>query len=140
MDIKDIKDIWRFLKSTDIVELDIEDGRGKLRIKRRSVSAETALVPQPPAVEPKAEAPKEKPNIKTITSPMVGTFYRAPSTEAPPFVEIGTHVNAGQAVCIIEAMKIMNEVESEFAGKVVGVLVENGQPVEYGEPLFRIEV
>ncbi|MEK7772880.1 MAG: acetyl-CoA carboxylase biotin carboxyl carrier protein, partial [Deltaproteobacteria bacterium] len=79
-------------------------------------------------------------NIKVLTSPMVGTFYRSPSPEAPPFVEVGSVVKSAQTLCIIEAMKLMNEVESEAGGKVVAILVENGQPVEYGEPLFHVEV
>ena len=77
--------------------------------------------------------------IKHITSPMVGTFYRAPSPESQSFVEVGSAVKKGQIVCIVEAMKLMNEIESEFSGKVVSILIENGQPVEYGEPLFVVE-
>ena len=139
MDIKDLKSIYRFLKTTDIVELELEDSRGKVKIKR--AGADT-FIARPPvlAATPEAPAKEEKStNIKTITSPMVGTFYRSPSPEAPPFVEIGAMVKFGQAVCIIEAMKIMNEVESEVAGKIISVLVEDGQPVEYGEPLFHVE-
>ncbi len=145
MDLKDIKALYRFLKSTDIVELEVEDSRGRVRVKRAEAVSEEAVriaTPAAPVEEKKEreEAKEEKSNIKTITSPMVGTFYRAPSPDAPPFVELGSKVKSGQVVCIIEAMKIMNEVESEFTGKVVAVLVENGQPVEYGEPLFNVEV
>jgi acetyl-CoA carboxylase biotin carboxyl carrier protein len=78
-------------------------------------------------------------NWKSITSPMVGTFYRAPSPDASPYVDVGTVVKKGQTLCIIEAMKLMNEIEAEFNGKIVAILVENGQPVEFGEELFRIE-
>ncbi|HZX36077.1 MAG TPA: acetyl-CoA carboxylase biotin carboxyl carrier protein [Thermodesulfobacteriota bacterium] len=139
MDIKDLKSIYKFLKTTDIVELELEDSRGKVKIKRAGADA---LIARPPvlAATPEAPAKEEKnTNIKTITSPMVGTFYRSPSPEAQPFVEIGSMVKFGQAVCIIEAMKIMNEVESEVAGKIISILVEDGQPVEYGEPLFHVE-
>ena len=145
MDIKDLKGIYRFLKTTDIVELELEDSRGKVKIKRAGAGADVLAAGAPvfvPAIEAAAAAPakeEKNTNIKTITSPMVGTFYRSPSPEAPPFVEIGAMVKFGQAVCIIEAMKIMNEVESEVAGKIISVLVEDGQPVEYGEPLFHVE-
>ncbi len=150
MDIKFIKAVYRFLKDTDIVEFEIEGSEGRLRLRRREEKGET-LRAGPPSVEPPVEAAaapsgapaekKEAPgeNIKTITSPMVGTFYRAPSPEAQPFVEVGSHVKPGQVLCIIEAMKLMNEVESDTAGKIVSILVENGQPVEYGEPLFYID-
>ncbi len=144
MDIKDIKAIYKFLKETDIVELELEGENGKIRLRRDGHAVEehrheTAPVPRP--VEAKAEEPVSAPagNVKVITSPMVGTFYRSPSPEAPPFIEMGSIVKNGQTLCIIEAMKLMNEVESEYGGKVISILVENGQPVEYGEPLFHIE-
>ncbi len=145
MDIKDIKMIYKFLKGTDIVELELEDTRGKLRLKR--VCDDTNLLQSPknrvaPPVEVAPVEVKEAPprdNIKIVTSPMVGTFYRAASPDTPVFVESGSAVRAGQIVCIIEAMKLMNEIETEFSGKIVSILVENGQPVEYGEPLFHIE-
>ncbi len=147
MDIKDIKAIYKFLRNTDIEEIEVEDTRGKLRVKRGSAeplpkktsaraSAGSEAI-QAPETEKKQT---EKENIKTITSPMVGTFYRAPSPEAPAFVENGSPIKAGQVVCIIEAMKLMNEIESDFSGKILSILVENGQPVEYGEPLFQVEV
>jgi acetyl-CoA carboxylase biotin carboxyl carrier protein len=145
MDLKNIKAIYKFLKYTDIVELEVECPDGKVRI-RRALSEEAAVKPaklsqgNERAKETNKEELQKMENIKTITSPMVGTFYSAPSPEAPPFVETGTIVKGGQGLCIIEAMKIMNEVESEYTGKIVSVLVENGQPVEYGEPLFYIEI
>lgn len=148
MDLKDIKLIYKFLKNTDVTEIEVEDTRGKLRIKRggdgvASVGAQAMMV-APAAIMPKVaetkEAVKEEPsNVKEITSPMVGTFYLSPSPEAAPFVDLGTLVKSGQTVCIIEAMKMMNEVDSELSGKIVKILVENGQPVEYGEPLFYVE-
>ncbi len=149
MDIKDIKAIYKFLTDTDIVEFELESKSGKVRLKRAGAGFSTqempAYRPMPAIVAPaEAAAPaavKAHPeNVKIITSPMVGTFYRSPSPEAAPFVELGSIVKNSQAMCIIEAMKLLNEVESEFNGKVISILVENGQPVEYGEPLFHIEV
>jgi len=151
MDIKQIKAIYRFLKNTDIIELEVEDENGRLRLKRGGVAGggEQAVLPESAAAAPaasgpeRAEGPGEGPadeNIAVVTSPMVGTFYRASSPEAEHFVELGSLVKSGATLCIIEAMKLMNEVESEVSGKVVSILVENGQPVEYGEPLFHIEV
>ncbi|MFQ5736625.1 MAG: acetyl-CoA carboxylase biotin carboxyl carrier protein [Thermodesulfobacteriota bacterium] len=147
MDIKNIKSLYKFLKDTDIVEIEIEGPDGKVRLKRDGAGA--VQRPQAPPVEASApeqsaqggEGAKEKPeNVKIITSPMVGTFYRAPSPEAASFVQLGSFVKSSQTMCIIEAMKLMNEVESDYNGKVISILVENGQPVEYGEPLFHIEV
>ncbi len=149
MDIKNIKALYKFLKETDIVEIELEGADGKVRLKRgvaAAVASQPVLAPSAPAVsaaaeEAKPEEPKADPEkVKIITSPMVGTFYRASSPEAVPFVELGSIVKSSQTMCIIEAMKLMNEVESELNGKVVSILVENGQPVEYGEPLFHIEV
>lgn len=147
MDIKDIKAIYKFLKETDIVEFELEGSDGKVRIKRGDAAirmeAPTTIMEREASKEAKKDEAAEKArleNVKIITSPMVGTFYRSPSPEAQPFIELGSIVKTGQTMCIIEAMKLMNEVESEFNGKVISVLVENGQPVEYGEPLFHIEV
>lgn len=142
MDLKEIKAIWRFLKTTDIVEFELEGSNGKVRIKRGTqLPVVTERVETPPIKEriEKEKGVKEE-GLKTVTSPMVGTFYRAPSPDSQPFVEEGTIVKKGQVLCIIEAMKLMNEIESEFDGRIVSILVENGQPVEYGEQLFVIEV
>lgn len=152
MDLKKIKDLYKFLRKTDIVELEHEDEKSSIKIKRQgAVSAPVAQQVQPSIVaapqplvaagvevEEKKETLKE--NVKVINSPMVGTFYRSASPESPSFVENGTVVKSGQIICIIEAMKIMNEIESDYNGKIVSVLVENGQPIEYGEPLFHVEV
>lgn len=150
MDIKDIKNIYKFLRETDIVEFELEGPDGKVRLKRGGayqIKEAPPVVEQPAEKpEPQKEAKKEEAepskadNIKVVTSPMVGTFYRSPAPDAQPFIEVGSLVKKSQALCIIEAMKLMNEVECEFNGKVVSILVENGQPVEYGEPLFHIEV
>lgn len=145
MDLKDIKAIYKFIKETDIVEIEIEGADGKVRLRRGCASGDPAFNeraerPGSSEVATKAGGKAEKENVKMMASPMVGTFFRASSPEASPFAEVGSIVKKGQALCIIEAMKLMNEVESEYDGRVVSILVENGQPVEYGEPLFNIEV
>ena len=150
MDLKNVKAIYRFMRSTDIVELEVEGPDGKVRIRRGGAPGAEAEAEEPAkaaketkeAREAREEAVEkaEAENIKVVTAPMVGTFYRASAPEADAFAEVGSKVRSGQTLCIIEAMKLMNEVESEFTGKVVSILVENGQPVEYGEPLFHIEV
>ena len=140
MDLKKIKELYEFLKGTDLTECEVEDKDGKIKLSRQGqVSSGVASAPVP-ATAQKKETATENANIKTVTSPMVGTFYRSPSPDSPPFVEMGTQVQKGKIVCIIEAMKLMNEVESDFTGKIVSIHVENGQPVEYGEPLFSVEV
>jgi len=147
MELEEIKEIISFLKDTDVTELNIEKEGFKIRIKRGYVYAPLEITR---TVKPLEETSKpstyvevvkeEEENLHTVTSPLVGTFYRAPSPDAPPFVEVGSKVQKGQVLCIIEAMKIMNEIESDVSGIVRKILVENGQPVEYGEPLFLIEV
>lgn len=145
MDLKEIRGILRLLKGTDIVEFEFESEGKRIRIRRGEALPLVEKVKEKPpkeigkeeAVEKEGE--KKGKNLVTVTSPMVGTFYRSPSPEAPPFVEEGSMVKKGQPLCIIEAMKIMNEIEAEVDGKVVSILVENGQPVEYGEPLILIE-
>ncbi|MBI5682991.1 MAG: acetyl-CoA carboxylase biotin carboxyl carrier protein [Deltaproteobacteria bacterium] len=149
MDLKKIKDIYRFIKDTDIVEFELEGSDGKVRIKRgcQSTGAVQSPVPSPPLPvmsldkekEPENKIPLKEERHKTITSPMVGTFYRSPSPDAQSFVEVDSNVKKGQVLCIIEAMKLMNEIESEYDGRIISILVENGHPVEYGEPLFIIE-
>lgn len=144
MELEEIKEIISFLKDTDVTELNIEKEGFKIRIKRGYVYAPVEIAKTTkPLVETstsQAEVLKEQEVLHTITSPLVGTFYRASSPDAPPFVEVGSKVQKGQVLCIIEAMKIMNEIESDVSGIVKKILVENGQPVEYGEPLFLIEV
>ncbi len=142
--MKEIKELYRFLKNTDIVEFELEQPDLKVRLKRGVpqrpdvdvVQSGVRQVTSPGVEKEKVETKK---NLHTVVSPMVGTFYRAPSPEAQPFVEMGSVVEKGQVLCIIEAMKLMNEVESEYGGKIVSILVDNGQPVEYGEPLFLLE-
>ncbi|GAB4417760.1 MAG: acetyl-CoA carboxylase biotin carboxyl carrier protein [Thermodesulfovibrionales bacterium] len=140
MELDDLKELISLLKDTDITELQVEKDGTKVKIRRERMISSIDIQAKPPVT---AEKPKEAEEgvqrLVTVTSPIVGTFYRSSSPDAPPLVDIGTTVKRGQVVCIIEAMKLMNEIESEVDGIVVRALVENGQPVEYGEPLFLIE-
>lgn len=149
MNIKEIREILELLKGTDVSELEVIRGENVLKVRRGSPSEARTIPsvlpppagpPPPPAAEP-APPPKpesRKPTAKEIVSPIVGTFYRAPAPDATPFVEVGTRVTKGQVLCIVEAMKIMNQIESDTSGTVVAILVENAQPVAYGQPLFHI--
>jgi len=153
MNLKEIQEIVKLMKENEITEFEMErDGlkialkkSGAVQIYPNTINPEAASVQTPPQNQniPKAEPSSsqaealKKGNI--ITSPMVGTFYRAPSPEAPPFIEKGQNVKKGDIVCIIEAMKVMNEIESEFSGKISEIFIENGEPVEFGQPIFRIE-
>lgn len=143
MELDEIKNLIELLQDTDITELEVEREGSKLKIRReRFVSSPEAA---PAAKEPSpAEVKELKPvseehNLITITSPIVGIFHRSPSPEAPPFVEVGSSVRKGHVLCIVEAMKLMNEIESDTDGIISKILIENGHPVEYGEPLFLIE-
>jgi len=142
MELEDLKGLIELLKETDITELLVEKDGTKVKIKREKIFS-SVEIPSPKAAPLQEtitqETEEETQRLITITSPIVGTFYRSPSPDAPPFVEVGLRVKKGQVLCIIEAMKLMNEIESEADGIVVKALVENGQPVEYGEPLFLIE-
>ncbi len=155
MNLKEIKELIEMLKNTDISEIEIERSGVKVRLRKggdvtfhpampRMEYPPAAIVapviteaPLPPAEKVVVEAVKT--NQTRVTSPIVGTFYRASSPDKPPYVDVGDTVKKGQVLCIIEAMKLMNEIESETSGKVVQILVENGHPVEYGQPLFVIE-
>ena len=140
MDLNKIKQVVDLMKKSDLSEFEIQDQEFKLRIKRDLPGR--AVAPAPVAA-PVAAAPAPvaaDPNVKVITSPMVGTFYATPSPENPPFVAVGSPVKADTVVCIIEAMKVMNEIQSEIAGTVVECLVANGTSVEFGQPLFRVKV
>lgn len=145
MDFKELKKIIDLVKANDIVELDLQDGDFRLSTKLRG--HEVVAVPSPPPPAPLPAAPPaasevpaapavDKPVIK---SPMVGTFYRSSSPDADPFVKPGDVVEADTTVCIIEAMKVMNEIKAETRGRIARVLVENAQAVEFGQPLFEIE-
>jgi acetyl-CoA carboxylase biotin carboxyl carrier protein len=158
MNQKELKELIEFLIEKDIAEFELERGDVKIKIKRAAepgplpppdsryfavhpgnspVTANAAPLPVPPATtEPAPATPEDK--LQPVKSPIVGTFYEAPSPGAPPFVKVGDHVEVGQVLCIVEAMKLMNEIECDVAGELVKKLVANGQPIEYGQELFTI--
>ncbi|MCK7547505.1 acetyl-CoA carboxylase biotin carboxyl carrier protein [Marinobacter koreensis] len=152
MDIRKIKKLIELLEESDVEELEIQEGDDSVRIsRRREQPAATHYVSHAPAPAPQAAAPAEAPAPAaeqpaapdvpaghTVKSPMVGTFYRAPSPTAQAFVEVGQTVNKGDVICIVEAMKMMNQIEADKAGTVTDILVENGQPVEFDQPLVVI--
>jgi acetyl-CoA carboxylase biotin carboxyl carrier protein len=146
MNLKEIKEILELLKGSDVSELEVARGENVLKVRRgpqvefrQAPAVHAPPPPAPAAAPPRAEKePSPKANVKEIVSPIVGTFYRAPAPDASPFVEVGTRVTKGQVLCIVEAMKIMNQIESDAGGTVAAILVENGQPVAYGQPLFHI--
>ncbi len=146
MNLDEIRKLIDLLKDTDVSEIQIEKEGMKLRLRRERLLSSYGFVEGPAKdkrIEEVTQVPPEEADdsshLFTVTSPIVGTFFRASSPDAEPFVEVGSRVQKGQVLCIIEAMKLMNEIESEVDGVVVRILVENGQPVEYGEPLFLIE-
>ena len=155
MDIRKVKKLIELLEESGVAEIEIQEGEESVRISRYSQSAPPAPAPMaapvaPPPAAPPAPAPAaapaaepateaEVPEGHVIKSPMVGTFYRAPSPGASPFVEVGQQVNVGDTLCIIEAMKLLNQIEADKAGTIKAILVENGQPVEYDQPLFIID-
>ena len=154
MDFKQIQDLIKMINKSNIGELTIEEKEFKITIKQKkdnviSVSPAPAPVKMMPAIQHQTVPslpPAEKTvsevrdeNLVTIKSPMIGTFYRKPSPDKPLFVEVGDDVQIGKVVCIIEAMKLFNEIESEVAGKVVKILVEDATPVEYDQPLFLVD-
>jgi acetyl-CoA carboxylase biotin carboxyl carrier protein len=162
MNLKEIKELIQFLKEQEIAEFELERGDVKVRIRRADANSSStgdtrfialqAAVPAAAEVSlpagsaaPTATAPPAKPaaaageeGLHTVRSPIVGTFYEAPSPGAPPFVKAGDVVEVGQVLCIVEAMKLMNEIESDVAGEITKKLVTNGQPIEYGQELFVI--
>jgi acetyl-CoA carboxylase biotin carboxyl carrier protein len=145
VDLDRLREVAEIATEFDLAEIEI-DACGGLRVVRRAAGATAPapvaapLPPPPVALAAPAEKAAKPAEVGTlITSPFVGTFYRAPAPEAPPFVDVGQSVRKGQVVCIVEAMKLMNEIESEFDGKILEVLVKNAEHVEYGQPLFRIE-
>jgi len=133
-----LKKLIQTVKDEDISGLAIEEKGVKYEV-RREKGHTISPAPPAPASAPAREETKEEDGLVAIISPMVGTFYRAPSPEAPPFVETGDEIEPGKVVCIIEAMKLFNEIESEVKGKIVKILAENGKPVEYGQKLFLVK-
>ena len=153
MDLRKLKNLIDLVEESGIAEIEVTEGEEKVRITRTTAAAAPVYAaPAPAAAAPVAAAPAAAPTAATPAaapaardlsnaqkSPMVGTFYRAPGPNAAAFVEVGQQVKVGDTLCIIEAMKLMNEIEAEKSGVVKEILVENGTPVEYGEPLFIIE-
>ena len=144
MDIRKVKKLIELVEESGIAELEIQEGEEAIRISRYGsvapVAAAAPVVATPAAAPAIVESPPAAPEHDghRVTSPMVGTFYRASSPGSKPFTEVGQHVNAGDTLCIIEAMKLLNQIETDKSGVIKAILVENGQPVEYGEPLFVI--
>lgn len=150
-----IQELVQVMREEDLAEIEVRRWFGSVRIRRAGHEVVTAAAPAPapaagpaggpaaaasaPAAEGGAPAEAPKKNLVPITSPMVGTFYRAPAPDADPYVEENSSVEVGQTVCIVEAMKLMNEIESDVKGRITSILVENGQPVEYGQVLFQVE-
>jgi len=155
MDIRKVKKLIEMLEESSLAEIEIREGEESIRISRASSAGQpvvTATSHTPAALAPAAPAPTAAaangpasaphspvPAGQTITSPMVGTFYRSPAPGSPPFVEVGSEVKVGDVLCIVEAMKMMNQIEADKAGVVKAILKESGQPVEFGETLFVLE-
>lgn len=153
MDIRKIKKLIEMLEESQLTDLEIREGEETIRLSRAQAAAPMMYAPQMafpgqampapamPAAGTASAAPAESalPSGHVLTSPMVGTFYRSPSPNAKTFVEVGAEVKVGDVVCIIEAMKMLNQIEADKAGTIKAILKENGQPVEFGEPLFVIE-
>ena len=151
MDIRKVKKLIELLEESGVAEIEIHEGEESVRISRNApntpLAVQAAAAPPPPPatvaapLEPVAERPAEKslPQGHTIESPMVGTFYRAPTPGAKAFVEVGQQVSEGDTLCIIEAMKMLNQIEADQSGTIAAIMVDNAEPVEYGQVLFVIE-
>ncbi len=152
MDLKAIKQVVEMMKRSEISEFEIEEKDFKLRLSRKNGDTQiiqaaapvaaapiAAAAPAAPAAPATAAAPAEEQGVSVVKSPMVGTFYTAASPESPVFTKVGAKVGADSIVCIIEAMKVMNEIQAELSGTITEVLVENGEAVEYGQPLFKVK-
>jgi acetyl-CoA carboxylase biotin carboxyl carrier protein len=150
MDLRKLKKLIDLVQESGIAELEITEGEEKVKIVKGGEATVTPVAPAAapatapgpaaaPAAATAAAAEEPVPSGHVLKAPMVGTFYRSPSPEAKPFVEVGQNIKAGETVCIIEAMKLMNEIEADATGMIKAILVESGQPVEYGQPLFIIE-
>jgi acetyl-CoA carboxylase biotin carboxyl carrier protein len=151
LDLKELDQLLRLLEKRNVAEFQHEDGKVKMRIVRggrlapisTAVAPVIEITPTATAVAAFAGGPSPLPaadegNIAYVTSPFVGTFYRSPSPDAPPFVEVGSTIREGQALCIVEAMKLMNEIEADCAGTIVEILAENGKSVEFGQKLYKV--
>lgn len=155
MDIKQIQDLIKFVQKSGVNEVSIEENDFKITIKTNQApqfvtanipaAAPVVAAPAPVAASPAAPAPAAAPaasesdNYLTIKSPMIGTFYRSASPDKPAFVNVGDEIKAGQVLCVVEAMKLFNEIEAEISGRIVKVLVDNASPIEFDQPLFLVE-
>jgi acetyl-CoA carboxylase biotin carboxyl carrier protein len=148
IDLKQLEGLLRVLEDRDISEFEFEDEKVRVHLKRgQPIISAPAYAPlhavhtseAPPAQAEVGSAKQAEGNIAYVTSPFVGTFYRSPSPDAPPFVDVGSNIRPGQALCIVEAMKLMNEIEAEFAGTIIECLAETGSPVEFGQRLFKVK-
>jgi acetyl-CoA carboxylase biotin carboxyl carrier protein len=152
IDLKQLRELMRAMKQLDVNELEIEDANQRIYLRRGGDSTGSTVSAAPMSIAPASMPPppmslgSDEPQARSdasdgtyITSPFVGTFYRSPSPDQPPFVEAGQKITRGQVLCIVEAMKLMNEIEAEISGTVVEVLVENGKPVEFGDRLFKVK-
>lgn len=145
--LEQLRELLKILNETDITELTLESGELRLSVRKGNSPIVAAPVAAVSTASPTPPSPIESPPPVTdnrklidVVSPMVGTFYRSPAPDEPPFVEVGEVVKRGQTVCIVEAMKLMNEIEAESAGKIAEILVQNAEPIEFGQVLMRIEV
>ncbi|UPA28766.1 MAG: acetyl-CoA carboxylase biotin carboxyl carrier protein [Verrucomicrobiota bacterium] len=149
MEKKDIEDLIAIMERSSLAEIEIADGNTRI-VLRKNIPTAAPVMPPPAAFnfQPQLTGTTSEPpvspvscdNYHIIKSPMVGTFYSAPSPESEPFVQVGSHVDVDTPVCILEAMKVMNEIQSDVSGTIREILVKNGQAVEFGQPLFRVEV
>ncbi|MDO8730045.1 MAG: acetyl-CoA carboxylase biotin carboxyl carrier protein [Candidatus Omnitrophota bacterium] len=147
INLKELKDLIALMNENQLTELEIEREGTKVRLRKGTGGEEGVVIERLPSARSSAAltGPVPVPDLPAkpagteIKSPMVGTFYRAPAPEAPPFVEVGQEIQVGQVLCILEAMKLMNEIKAEIKGRIVKITVENGQPVEFGQPLFIVE-
>ena len=143
MDIKRLKEFIEFMKENDLVELEVEEEGKKIKLTRsqnnKIVSVPNEISPPSQENTPQTKTRQKQDNLIEIKAPMVGTFYRAPAPNAAFYVDVGAIIDSGDVVCIIEAMKLMNEIKSEIKGEIAEILAENGEPVEYGQSLFLIK-
>jgi len=148
-DVRRVRRLVELMKEHDLSEIDIREGQTRIRLRRGAIEPLVTVAapppasgypaaPAPPAVAPEP-AKTEETHVALIKSPIVGTFYSAANPESPPYVKVGDHVGPETTVCIVEAMKVFNQIQAEVSGKIQAVLVENGQPVEFGQPLFKVD-
>jgi len=147
-DLRKLRRLVELMKEHELSELELQQGETRVQLRRGG--AEVSVLPAPAAPQPvaasapppaaaPAEAPADEAHIALVKSPMVGTFYSSPDPESPPYVKVGDHVGSETTVCIIEAMKVFNQIPAEVSGKIVAALVENGDPIEFGQPLFKVD-